>query len=1150
MPLISHNSRTKDTDRLLESAVSVDATRAKLWDNACHARRAMADQNSKTPRKVDLDDSKQSLDDSVPPSTGLADLSYSADVHSTDVPPAFPGAACFAPGDLLANRFRIIRFISKGGMGEVYEAEDLELHERLAVKTVLASIAANPVAIEQFKREIQLARRVTHPNVCRIFDLVYDPRPSGSIAFLTMELLDGITLSSYLEKKGSVPLDVTLAMARQMAEGLEAAHRAGVIHQDFKPGNVILMDAGAGRPARAVITDFGLAHNVRSAEQGSGRSVGTPAYMAPEQIEGGAISVATDVYAFGVVLYEMITGHWPYNAKTAAELQSKKLSQAPLSPSKYVPDLPIRVEHAILRCLAKKPEERFGSTLEVMAALEPRRRRWPTLAAAGLILAALGTIGGYEWRKAGAMSGEPTVAVIGFRNNSEDTKYNWLATELSESLTTDLGGSKGIHSIPTDEIASVKTEFSVAQDQSLEGEDLSSLRQALGATHLLLGRYEVVAQGSLLEMDLVLQDSHGKTVGDISESGSATDYRYLVAKAASQIRDKLGRARLSDTELSELQNLYPVVPEASQLYFQALDKLRSFDATTALSLLKKAADLDPDNVSIHWGLANAWAQLKHDAEAAREAQTASTLAGKASLPQEYVVLAQARAAEMNQQWDAAIDNYKSLFRLFPQHLNYGLSLASVQIEGSKATDALATLDQLAKLPPPMGTDPRIAMAKAHAYGTINDYQSELRAAQASLAEAKKRNARMMQARAQLELCWAHHNLGDVNSAYAACNEAQTLFSAFGDNVSAAVALNDTATWLVARGRYAEAKQLYDRVIQANQAAGAQKDLAGACVNAARVLVDHMGKPEDAEDYIKRALEAALPIGDKYDEALARILRGEILAKQGNPSAAEQEVQHALTLARDIKNQSMEATALSNLAQYQSETDTGKALATYREALGLRQQKGDQAAVAICLTNMGDVLFRRGNLSAAEENYQKALTIDIQLKDKGSIALDWVSLAEVGLERGQLHEAQDRLSLAIKEFRENQDADSEALATSILMRVLIAEKDMPATAANMQRLREIASKDPETEFNGRLSVAEYLNAIGKRDEAIQGLASLPVDARSAGMNFVSLEARLALVRLQIGQRSPAELRGELAAIQAEAQRSGFGLLVQQGKNLRL
>ncbi len=286
----------------------------------------------------------------------------------------------FAPGDLLVNRFRIVRFIAKGGMGEVYEAEDLELQgDHVAIKTILPAIANNPEAITQFKREIQLARKVTHPNVCRIFDLVYDQRPSGAVAFLTMELLVGETLSSLIEKSGSLPVDQVLPLARQMAEGLHAAHQAGVIHQDFKSGNVMVVSVNEGAGRRAVVTDFGLAHNVRAAEYASGKSVGTPAYMAPEQIEGKPISVATDVYALGVVLYELLTGHWPYNARTPEELQHKKVNEAPVLPSKYVPDLPPRIERGLLRCLARAPEERFQSTPDVVQALEAPRAPWKIL---------------------------------------------------------------------------------------------------------------------------------------------------------------------------------------------------------------------------------------------------------------------------------------------------------------------------------------------------------------------------------------------------------------------------------------------------------------------------------------------------------------------------------------------------------------------------------------------------------------------------------------------------------------------------------------------------------------------------------------------------------------------------------------------------
>ena len=439
--------------------------------------------------------------------------------------------------------------------------------------------------------------------------------------------------------------------------------------------------------------------------------------------------------------------------------------------------------------------------------------------------------------------------------------------------------------------------------------------------------------------------------------------------------------------------------------------------------------------------------------------------------------------------------------------------------------------------------------KAKAYEALNDYNSQLRAAETALSEASQRNARMLQARAELELCWAHRNLGHVDAAYSACSEAQNLFSAFGDNVSAAVALNGLATWLSDRGQYAEAKQIFDRVIQINQAAGAQTDLAGACVNAARTL-DMMGKPDEAADYIQRALAVAVPIGDAYDEALARILRGEILVKQGKPSDGEKEIQLALAIARKSRDQSIEAMALSNLAQIQSEINTDQAIANYRVALRLRREKGEKDAIATCLVNMGDVLFRRGELRTAQESYTEALDIDTALKNRDAAAVDEISLAKIELERGNLQEARNRAMQAAKDYHEADDADGEVEATSTLVRVLLAQNSVAEAAPYVQRIQPFTSKDPETNFEKRLSVAEYLAAIKKPDEAIPLLKTLPSEAQSAGMHFIALESRLELVSLQAKQNPAPELRKELASIRSDARRAGFGLLLQKASKLRI
>jgi len=229
----------------------------------------------------------------------------------------------FSPNELIAGRYRIVRFIGQGGMGELYEAEDLELRERVALKTVRPEIAQDEKAIERFKREIHLARKVTHPNVCRIFDLTYHPTAEGLTLLLTMELLGGETLADRLRRAGRMTTTEAFPIITQIAAGLAAAHEAGIVHRDFKSANVVLVPSKRGaEDVRAVVTDFGLARGTSAGDSsavslcGTGDFAGTPAYMAPEQVRGGEITPAVDIYALGVVMYEMLTGHRPFAGDT------------------------------------------------------------------------------------------------------------------------------------------------------------------------------------------------------------------------------------------------------------------------------------------------------------------------------------------------------------------------------------------------------------------------------------------------------------------------------------------------------------------------------------------------------------------------------------------------------------------------------------------------------------------------------------------------------------------------------------------------------------------------------------------------------------------------------------------------------------------
>ena len=247
----------------------------------------------------------------------------------------------------------------RGGMGEVYRAEDLKLSQTVALKFLPESIAQDGAALARFHREVRIARQVSHPNVCRVFDI----GEADGLPFLTMEYVDGEDLATLLRRIGRLPSDKAMEIARQLCAGLAAAHDHGVIHRDLKPANVMIDGRGKAR-----ITDFGLAGVAGSFEAGES-GAGTPAYMAPEQLAGKDPSVQSDIYALGLVLYEVFTGKRAFEAATLADLRRQQELSSPTKPSVLVKDIDPIVERVILRCMEKDPGKRPSSALQVAAAL-------------------------------------------------------------------------------------------------------------------------------------------------------------------------------------------------------------------------------------------------------------------------------------------------------------------------------------------------------------------------------------------------------------------------------------------------------------------------------------------------------------------------------------------------------------------------------------------------------------------------------------------------------------------------------------------------------------------------------------------------------------------------------------------------------------
>jgi len=264
------------------------------------------------------------------------------------------------PGTLLAARYRIIALLGRGGMGEVYRADDLTLAQPVALKLLPEAVTNDPASLERFRNEVRIARRISHPNVCRIYDI----GEADGLTFLSMEYVDGEDLASLLRRIGRLPGDKALEIARKLCAGLAAAHDKGVLHRDLKPANIMLNSQG-----EVMIMDFGLAELADLITEDQVRH-GTPAYMAPEQLSGKEVSTKSDIYSLGLVLYEIFTGKRAFQAETLAEIvRTRTETPTPASPSSLVRDLDPGVERVILRCLEPEPAMRPASVLGVAAAL-------------------------------------------------------------------------------------------------------------------------------------------------------------------------------------------------------------------------------------------------------------------------------------------------------------------------------------------------------------------------------------------------------------------------------------------------------------------------------------------------------------------------------------------------------------------------------------------------------------------------------------------------------------------------------------------------------------------------------------------------------------------------------------------------------------
>jgi serine/threonine protein kinase/tetratricopeptide (TPR) repeat protein len=1111
--------------------------------------------------------------------------------------------AGFSTGAVLKERYLIEFELGRGGMGVVYRATDTRLDRNVALKFLPAELAHDTQALQRLQREARAASALNHPNICTIYDIDdYRGQP-----FIVMELLEGGTLKSRMAGK-AVPTAELLEWAIQIAAALEAAHTKAIIHRDIKPANIFITNSG-----QVKLLDFGLAKVAmprlpisEDSLTDSGMVVGTVTYMSPEQIRGETVDTRTDLFSFGIVLYEMATGELPYQGKTPMAFAAM-LGHPPPSPPHVSTELPPGLLPIISKMLERDraarystPETLRSDLLRLRVTADVKRmpaavQRAKKSVLAVVIMIAILAAGVLIYRLRGPSrhmesvtqpSAVPaatvkirrSIGVFGFQNLSRRPDTSWISTALAEMLTTDLAAGERLRAIPGESVARVKNDLSLVETDTFSRDTLERIRQSLGADLLLLGSYLAQEEkaGGKISIDLRVQDTlSGETIFAIRENGTQAELTELVSQVGARLREKLGVMALSPVEVAGARASVPNNPLAAKLYAEGLERLRLFDALGSRDSLEKAIVREPDYPLAHLALADAWILLGYDEKAKASAKKAFDLS--ANLFQEERLSVEGRYREVAQEWDLAIDLYRRLRTFYPDNLDYGLRLAQAQTSFGHGKEALTTVEELRRIPPPASNDIRIDLAEAQAAASLTDYKRQLTIA--SRAAEKAKGTRLQFAAARLVEGNAYKFLGDVANAKAAFEDTRQIYSAAGDQRGVSQSIYSLASVLHDQGDLVAETKLNTEALAIDRQIGNKRGMARELYLLGNALYDK-GEYAEARKRYEEGLEISRETGDKAAEATA--LNNIANATYGlDIRTSVRLFQQSAAIYREIGNQSGYARALNNVGNaYEDLNDPKQARKNYEQALSIYNQIGEKVGIALTKINIGGILFNEGKPREAKPIFEEAVRLSREIDKKSWVAQVLFRQGDIALAEGNLSQSRalHEQALAIRsELGEKETTDESRLA---LAQLSIEEGDptkaeLPARQAIMNGFQTLPAKitlaqsllgqnknaeaqqivkeakvlsdkanDPRARLSLTATAARVNAAAGNFAEARRILSSGLADASRYGYVRSELELRLALGEVEIKSGQSTTGRTRLEALERDASEKGFVLLARK------
>jgi serine/threonine protein kinase/Flp pilus assembly protein TadD len=564
-------------------------------------------------------------------------------------------------GSTFAGKYQIIEELGQGGMGRVYKALDTTVNEKVALKLIKPEIAVDKKTIERFKNELKFARKIRHKNVCQMYDLNTE---EGSY-YITMEYVTGQDLKGLIRQSGRLAVETGISITKQICDGLEEAHRLGVVHRDLKPSNIMIDRDGSAR-----IMDFGIARSVeRKGLTGAGVMIGTPEYMSPEQVESKETDQRSDIYSLGVILYEMVTGRVPFEGDTPFTVGVKHKSETPTDPKELNAQIPEDLSRVIMKCLEKDKEKRYQDAGEVRAEIArieegmptavreipkgkpltsreititvgPKKLFIPVLVVMALVIAAV-IIWQFMPKKESVAvpSGKPSLAVLYFKNNTGEKSLDHWRTMLSNLLIADLTQSKHIRVLSEDRLFNILSELNQIDAETYTSEVLDQVASQGGVNHILQGAY--AKAGDEFRINVMLQDaSTSELIGSESVAGVGESSIFtMVDDLTRRIKTNFD---LSDEDIaSDIDKEVGLVttnsPEAYRYYVEGIKYDIKGDYRKVIENMEKAVAIDPEFASAYNAMAWSYANMGYFAEERKYLQKAMELSDRLSDREKYLI---------------------------------------------------------------------------------------------------------------------------------------------------------------------------------------------------------------------------------------------------------------------------------------------------------------------------------------------------------------------------------------------------------------------------------------------------------------------------------------------------------------------------------